>query len=178
MLQHKEMYRCRDSSVSIVTRLLDDRESIPERCERFFSSLPRQDQLLDPPNLLSNGYLGGNFLRVNVPEREAYHRPPRLRVRAAIPPLPQFIFMVWYTSCYVTILIERARKITTIFGHIKRYWGRYSNQIPPTYEAGVSTTITRRPDNVSVPLFPSCGQARIKGAHYGIEFPSLQFNFR
>jgi hypothetical protein len=52
-------YGSLDSSVGIATDYgMDDRDSIPGRVKRYFSSPWRPDRLWSPPSLLYNGYRG------------------------------------------------------------------------------------------------------------------------
>jgi hypothetical protein len=65
--------RTRNSSVSIATGYgLDGQGSIPGRGKIYFSTPPRSDRFLGPPNFLSNGYRG----EVKRTGREAGHSHP------------------------------------------------------------------------------------------------------
>jgi hypothetical protein len=62
----------------------------------FFFSPPCPDRLWGPPSLLSNGYQELFPWGVKWPGSEADHSPPssaEVRMRGAIPPLPQYVLM-------------------------------------------------------------------------------------
>jgi hypothetical protein len=70
------IYRSRNRSVSVVTRLQAGRPGFNFRKgQRFFSSLPHPDLLWGPPSLPSNGYRGF-FPLGKAAGREADHSPP------------------------------------------------------------------------------------------------------
>jgi hypothetical protein len=61
-----------------------------------FSSPPHPDQLWGPPSLLSNGYQGPSLgvKQQDVKMTTHLHLVLRSRICGAIPPLPQYAFMV------------------------------------------------------------------------------------
>jgi hypothetical protein len=66
----------------------------------FFSSPLRPDRLRGPPNLLCNGYQGLFPLEQSgrgVKLTTHLHLVARSIMRGAIPPLPQYAFMAWYS---------------------------------------------------------------------------------
>jgi hypothetical protein len=81
------------ASVNRVTRLRAERPGYDSRQggRECFSSPPRPDRLWGPPSLLANGYLRSGCEAATHP-----HLVPRLRMHGAVPPLPQYAFMVRY----------------------------------------------------------------------------------
>jgi hypothetical protein len=90
------------SSFITVTRLRARRPGFDSRQgqRRDFSS-PRPDRLRGPFSFLPNGQRGGGWsfpatMRL-IPQ--STHSPPcnsEVRMRVAVPPLPQYIFMAWF----------------------------------------------------------------------------------
>jgi hypothetical protein len=79
--------RSRGSSVGIAMGYgLDDRDSIPGRGKKLFSTPQRLDQLWCPRSLISSGYKG-----LKWPGPEADHSPPcsaEVKNGGVIPPFP------------------------------------------------------------------------------------------
>jgi hypothetical protein len=85
--------------VSIVTRLRAGRLGFDSRKGlEFFSSPPLSDRLWGPPSFLSSGYqrlFRRGYSGRGVKLTTHLHLVPRLRMRRAIHPHPQYVFIVW-----------------------------------------------------------------------------------
>jgi hypothetical protein len=116
---HQLVIRHRSLSLKFVWKLINRCTSGCMRLELQYTPCP--DRLWGPPSLLSNGYQGffpGGKAAWVVKLTDHLRLVPRPRMRGAIPPLPHYVFIAWYSvkaqgQLYLPYLYHKAVRSRT-----------------------------------------------------------------